>query len=392
MAKRKMSKLLEKDRELLREKLIKFGQSSSAIESILKEESNTFMILDNYFNTENANMLPSLLESIPTIEVIEIKYHTSKKKLKSLAKVLATNTTIACFIAEGCDIGGAGAQVISEMLLKNRTITHVNLGSNNIKEYGSKTLINMLIKNTSIKYINFGKSLIIDSEGLETLKKMLKVNVVLTHLNLDYVYLGDKGAKALAEGLKENTSLERIYICSQDITFSGWNDILQALKVNKYITDIYRSGYSVFDYGGIKRIQAQLEYNKNLAKEMDKLAKIIVGEPPPDTQDTVGSTIKLYKKTGNLRFYAKEGDEILLQKALEKTGCENIKELIKSLDSYIVEKFLLVYGICKSGSAKLPSGENHTLSTLELIPFELKGFIGSFLGGDVDLLGSESSE
>src|SRR3954466_8113856 len=83
------------------------------------------------------------------------------------------------FICSGCGIGSEGAQALVESLKQNTTLTQLNLES--MSELGG-FIVCMSMVRSSIFFIYPGD---IGSEGAQALAESLKQNTTLTQLNLE---------------------------------------------------------------------------------------------------------------------------------------------------------------------------------------------------------------
>ena len=79
----------------------------------------------------------------------------------------------------------------------------------------------------------------IGDDGAKAIAEALKVNPVLTELNLNGNFnIGPEGAKAIAEALKVNPVLTTLSIWDNKIGNEGAKAIAEALKVNPVLTEL----------------------------------------------------------------------------------------------------------------------------------------------------------
>jgi len=86
------------------------------------------------------------------------------------------------------------------------------------------------------------------SRGMETLRQMSDNDPMLTELDVESKRIDDAGASTLAEALKVNKSLMKLYICHNSIGSAGAAAIAEALTVNKSLTTLnvgYNSAASI---------------------------------------------------------------------------------------------------------------------------------------------------
>ena len=84
-------------------------------------------------------------------------------------------------------------------------------------------------------------------KGAKAIAEALKDNTVLTTLDLNSNSIGDDGAKAIAEALKVNTVLSTLYLRGNSIGNDGAKAIAEALKVNTVLTELDLDSNSIGD-------------------------------------------------------------------------------------------------------------------------------------------------
>jgi hypothetical protein len=110
-------------------------------------------------------------------------------------------------------------------------LTSIDLAYNNIGDKGVKAIGEGLKVNTSLTFIYLCYNNIGD-KGAKAIGEALKVNTSLTSIDLCYSYIGDEGGKAIGEGLKVNTSLTSIDLQENNIGDEGARKIIKALETN----------------------------------------------------------------------------------------------------------------------------------------------------------------
>ncbi|KJE95309.1 hypothetical protein CAOG_05771 [Capsaspora owczarzaki ATCC 30864] len=78
-----------------------------------------------------------------------------------------------------------------------------------------------------------------EKRSTQSIAEALKVNTTLIKLYLDRNQIGDVGAQAIAEALKVNTTLTTVYLYNNQIGDAGAQAIAEALKMNKKLTTLY---------------------------------------------------------------------------------------------------------------------------------------------------------
>jgi len=129
----------------------------------------------------------------------------SLKNLDTLQRMVALFAGQVHCRLEGQKIGVCGAKVVAEAL-RSSTKEWLWLDDNAIGDEGAEALAEALRNNRNLRGI-FLASNDISDRGAEALAESLKVNSSLQYLRLDDNIIGDDGAQALAAGLMKNRSL-----------------------------------------------------------------------------------------------------------------------------------------------------------------------------------------
>jgi ribosomal protein S25 len=117
--------------------------------------------------------------------------------------------------------------------LKNNTIIK-NIYTPFTHKNTAIALAEALKENTSIIYIDIGESDIGD-KGAEALAKAFEINNTLRTIVLDNNKISDYGAKAILEALKVNTTLTNLILKDNTIDTEILNQIKEKIEENKHI-------------------------------------------------------------------------------------------------------------------------------------------------------------
>jgi len=94
----------------------------------------------------------------------------------SISNSLIKNTSLTHLDLERNEISPSGATSISNTLIKNTSLTHLDLSSNSISDSGAISISNSLIKNTSLTFLDLADNLIKDVSVLKLIKDELTTN------------------------------------------------------------------------------------------------------------------------------------------------------------------------------------------------------------------------
>jgi hypothetical protein len=113
----------------------------------------------------------------------------------------------------------------------NLLLQNIDLYSNEIDARGASALAEALKVNTSVTQINL-RANEIGTEGALVLAEALKVNAALRNIDLCWNKFGAEGALAFAEALQVNSSVTHIALVYNLSSAEGVLALVEALKVN----------------------------------------------------------------------------------------------------------------------------------------------------------------
>ena len=148
----------------------------------------------------------------------------------ALAEALKSNSTLQTLKLSGNRVGVKGTMALAEALKSNSTLQTLELHYNNIGDNGAKALAEALKSNSTLQVLwklisnpNTRDNIGIDhvwciADGWKQAKKIGTKS--LRRLRLGSNKIGDKGATAILEGLKTNSTLEHLYMYGNNISKS----------------------------------------------------------------------------------------------------------------------------------------------------------------------------
>ena len=125
-------------------------------------------------------------------------------------------------------------------------------------------LADALRENTSLTDLGFS-STNISADGIRALADALKVNKTLRQLDISFNSVGHQGATCFADALKINTTLSILNLGHCEIGNTGIIALSEILKFNTSLTSLIIYGNQIDEAGAIVLAQA-LEINKSLIK------------------------------------------------------------------------------------------------------------------------------
>jgi len=153
-------------------------------------------------------------------------------------------------------------------LVRNQTVTHLDLAHNKIEDGGARVLATLLMRSEppqTIKYLNLSDNLI-RSQGASDLGRALEINTSLTELLIKLNRLGDEGGKALVESLKVNKSLTLLTLAHNEMGSETAEALKEALEKNETLTTLDIAGNPFLEEGSRVIREGIVEKNKSLTE------------------------------------------------------------------------------------------------------------------------------
>eukprot|EP00607_Mallomonas_marina_P001219 CAMPEP_0182431364 /NCGR_PEP_ID=MMETSP1167-20130531/48595_1 /TAXON_ID=2988 /ORGANISM="Mallomonas Sp, Strain CCMP3275" /LENGTH=429 /DNA_ID=CAMNT_0024617625 /DNA_START=94 /DNA_END=1380 /DNA_ORIENTATION=+ len=215
--------------KFIQERLEDFDPSTENVND-LYEQLDSCM---DYIFTITFKQLPSHLDmsdictSLPNLSKLDITYGVKKigmhyermlfgmkiSDATSLARTFEHSTSLTTLLMTGNMIDDDLLRMLMTGLIKNNTITYLDISHNKITNHGARLLSKLMGENCVISTLNLADNQI-HTEGGRYLARGLRENESLLHLNLRLNRLGDEGCKLLMEGLHDNITLTDINIGS----------------------------------------------------------------------------------------------------------------------------------------------------------------------------------
>eukprot|EP00760_Papus_ankaliazontas_P038935 PhM_4_TR9423/c0_g1_i1/m.67352 len=209
-------------------------------------------------------------------------------------------------------------------LVKNTTVTHIDLSHNKIEDGGAKVLATILMRSEppqQLKILNLSDNLI-RSAGAVDLGRAIENNSKLTHLHLKLNRFGDDGGRVFAEALRVNTTLKVLDLDHNDLGSDTARVLAEALKANAKLVTLNLSGNDFQEEGG-RLIREGVDNNSNLTT-MD-LRGSGVSEADADAVQEV-----LERRIQSQRQKVEEEAERLAKKKIDEALVDKMRKLYVS--------------------------------------------------------------
>ncbi|KOO27955.1 hypothetical protein Ctob_003240, partial [Chrysochromulina tobinii] len=188
----------------------------------------------------------------------------STETCKALVEVLKTNTALAQLSLRSNQLGDADGRTLAIEISRNRSLTQLDLGGNSLGAESGKALAVALQTNTTLTQLSLNNSRLCDAGGC-ALAVALQTNTTLTQLDLGGNQLGTESGKAVVEMLKTNTTLMQLSLKYSTLGDAGGCALAVALQTNTTLTQLDLGGNQLGTESG-KALAVMLQTNTTLTQ------------------------------------------------------------------------------------------------------------------------------
>ena len=202
-----------------------------------------------------------------------------------LAEMLSENSTVRELRLRRCGITNEGVNILAKGLCKNSTLKNLDLFENDLGFHNESPpkftgMAEMLAGNDKLEKLSLNYNLL-GSAGVTWIAKALESNKGVKYLHLRYNECGDKGAAAFAKMLGINKTLEILYLggsCENDNDSSVLNNIgdegatalADVLKEhNSSLKVLHLCGKTNITDKGLRKLTETVQKNKTLTLYID---------------------------------------------------------------------------------------------------------------------------
>jgi Ran GTPase-activating protein (RanGAP) involved in mRNA processing and transport len=208
---------------------------------------------DRWFGDHDAEELGAALAHNTSLRELRLnRCMFGARGLRCITEALSTNTvferlTILC---NDLEIGNNCGELLADLLVSTSSLRHLTLNtrSRSFGEVGARAIADALKVNTTLEGLYISGNEIGDA-GAAALAGGLAVNSSLRELHANFCGIGAAGSRAIADALKINTTLEELYIANNNIGLLGSRAIAEALKVNTTLERLFISDNEIGDAG-----------------------------------------------------------------------------------------------------------------------------------------------
>jgi hypothetical protein len=215
--------------KLVQERLEEFDTASESVE-ILYDLMEAAM---DYIFTLTFRQLPSHLDMyelcsyLPNLTKLDVTYGVNKIGMNyermlfgmkisdatNLAKTFESTQMLSTLVLTGNMIDDDLLRMLMTGLIRNNTVTLLDMSHNRISNHGARLLAKLLDKNSVLCTLILADNQV-HSEGGRYFARALRENKSLLELNLRLNNLGDSGCRLLLEGCQDNLTLKSLNLGS----------------------------------------------------------------------------------------------------------------------------------------------------------------------------------
>jgi hypothetical protein len=150
------------------------------------------------------------------MEYVRMMFGMKISDANYLAKCITSSPNLTTVVLTSNLIDDDLMRMLMTGLIKNDSITHLDVSHNKITNHGVRLLSKLLGGHSVLTSLNLSDNQI-HAEGGRYLGRGLRTNDTLVNLNLRLNRLTDDGGRMLLEGLRSNKSLERLNVSSNGL-------------------------------------------------------------------------------------------------------------------------------------------------------------------------------
>lgn len=174
--------------------------------------------------------LAAVCELLPNLTRLDVTYGVRRIGMKfermlfgmkisdatSIAKCIKHSGVLTTLVLQSDLLDDDLLRMLMTGLIKNRSITHLDLSHNKITNHGARLLSKLLGSKSVLTHLDLCDNQI-HAEGGRYLGRGLRHNVSLSSLNLRLNRLTDEGGRMLFEGIRDNSALTRLNVSGNSV-------------------------------------------------------------------------------------------------------------------------------------------------------------------------------
>ena len=228
-------------------------------DSLVENDTFKTLLLQDPLNEEAISALSSLLvdENCHLQNLYLWKCSLTSKDLDILCNALRNNNCLETLALSYNEINDLAALSIAKMVLRNKSIKKLQLGSNHFTSNFSGFISASLIQNSTLQYLDLSRNNL-QSKGMWPITVALSDNHQLKSIDLRHNKMDSSSAEMISELLSKNDSLTLIRLSGNKFEDSGVSIFADSLKNNKTIKEIELDDVDITSEGFLALCKALL--------------------------------------------------------------------------------------------------------------------------------------
>jgi Ran GTPase-activating protein (RanGAP) involved in mRNA processing and transport len=182
---------------------------------------------------------------------------------------LGRNTTVTSLTIRDSGLNHESVQQLRAMLRQNTTVQHLSLHHNRLRSVGLTEIALALYRNTSIKSLDLSDNGLGDIESANVLREMIRRNRTITSLSIAGNPFGrnSTATRIILEGLRSNTALKQLDLGRCRLDDQGMSILANALAIrNASILELNLQWNDITSMGVRALVDDHVEVVKTLTK------------------------------------------------------------------------------------------------------------------------------
>lgn len=257
---------------------------------LIRNKSVKKLVLENIdIDRENLNIWSEMLRLNGSIKEFEVKRGLNTTAAMILFSSLKKNKEIEVLKLSECTFGEVGFMVLQDLFRENCGIRKVEIKDlirlrNSVQDEGRnwKNLVyvvsglvdNVVVEEFSVTVHVQNCFLDGDRTVAKALRELASVNRSLVHLRIDGFRLTGMEICSFVEGLENNTSLQTIALCGNQIE---WQDLFQILHLSQNLTSLKLldlQDNKIFTFSDLEKLRGHQAAQQSLQLMKDCLSLI----------------------------------------------------------------------------------------------------------------------
>ena len=227
-------------------------------------------LCDNRLTDETLMPLALKLSSFKHLTFLDLSFNKMDDSSETIIEYLQSDEcTLISLLLNGADVDDDEAGNLMEAFASNKSVTTLGLAHNKIGENeilntvkpdvttGGEAIAEMLMKNTTLTKLDLSWNAI-RLESATTLGQAFESNMTLKSLNLAYNAMGDMGTQVLGRALRKNKGLEEIDLTSNSVMPKSAAVLAHSLCYNETLCTLILDG-NVLGKVGAQSLVAKMQ-------------------------------------------------------------------------------------------------------------------------------------